>query len=129
MLPDGWRTISIQSPFRLPELRVAFEKLTETRCFPRHRFCLFVDGLDEYEGDSLEHFDLARRLKAWAASEDVNIVCSARPHTEFLDTFTNPSRIIHLHELTTKPSLKTQLVAFALKKLINTILLSLQLST
>lgn len=90
----------VVSQYRLPELTTAVRNLTRVTSFPKHRFCIFVDGLDEYEGDSLEHFNLARALKAWATSKDVKIFCAARPHIEFLDTFTDPLRTVQLHELT-----------------------------
>lgn len=86
-------------PFRFSELQEAIRRLLKTTRFPTHRFCFFIDGLDEFKGDSAEHFRFAQLLKDWA-TDDVKIVCSARPYTEFLDTFTDPLRTIHLHEWT-----------------------------
>lgn len=82
-------------PFRFPELQDAVSRLLKTSKFSRYRFCFFIDGLDEFKGDSVDHFQLARSLRDWA-SQDVKIVCSARPYTEFLDTFTDPRRMIQL---------------------------------
>ena len=104
VFPGDWGSRQVDdlmiNQYRLPELITAVRNLTRVTSFPKHRFCIFVDGLDEYQGDSLEHFNLARALKAWATSEDVKIVCAARPHIEFLDTFTDPLRTLQLHELT-----------------------------
>lgn len=104
VFPDDWGSHQaddlVVSQYRLPELITAVRNLTTMTSFPKHRFCIFVDGLDEYEGDSLEHFNLARALKAWTTSKDVKFVCAARPHIEFLDTSTDPLRTLQLHELT-----------------------------
>lgn len=94
---DGIRRLLL--PFRFSELQDAVHKLLETTQFPNHRFCFFIDGLDEFKGESVEHFRFAQSLKQWATN-DVKIICSARPHTEFVDTFTDQRRIIQLHEWT-----------------------------
>lgn len=86
-------------PFRFSELEDATRRLLATSEFPSHRFCFLIDGLDEYKGDSREHVALAQLLNGWA-TRDVKIICSARPHIEFLDTFTDSSRVIYLHEWT-----------------------------
>lgn len=86
-------------PFRFSELQGAIRRLLETSEFPSHRLCFFIDGLDEYKGDSKDHFTLAQLLKNWA-TKDVKIICSARPYIEFLDTFTDSGRTIQLHEWT-----------------------------
>ena len=39
-------------------------------------------------------------LKSWASSSDVKIICSARPHEEFVKTFADARVKIQLHELT-----------------------------
>lgn len=95
--PEGIRGFLL--PFRFLELQEAVLRLLKRTQFSRHRICLFIDGLDEFKGDIVEHFKLARSLKDWAV-HDVKIICSARPYTEFLDTFTDPRRTIRLHEWT-----------------------------
>jgi hypothetical protein len=35
-----------------------------------------------------------------AGCEDVKVICSARPHTEFVDTFKSSPGTIYLHDLT-----------------------------
>ncbi|KAK3984996.1 vegetative incompatibility HET-E-1 protein [Cladorrhinum sp. PSN332] len=67
-----------------------------------HRFCFFIDGLDEFQGDSAAHWEMARDLQALSRqTDDLKICASARPHTEFLVTFdAAENTIIHLHELT-----------------------------
>ncbi|KAL2449198.1 hypothetical protein ABEF95_016066 [Exophiala dermatitidis] len=86
---------------RFPELEAAFNALIETHSFPEHRFCFFIDGLDEYEGDSPQHWELAQKIQRWASSTDVKFCVSSRPHTEFMQTFSgDASHRIRLHELT-----------------------------
>ncbi len=48
----------------------------------------------------MDHFRLARQLRDWAQCTEVKVLCSARPHTEFIDTFTDPRRRLQLDELT-----------------------------
>jgi hypothetical protein len=62
--------------------------------------CLFIDGLDEYEGDSIDHLYLARDLRKWSQHPNVKILCSARPHAEFIDTFNQSGKTIQIHEFT-----------------------------
>ena len=107
IFPDQWNSPRSEetgletTPFRFHELKAAFKNLIGQRAFEKHRICLFIDGLDEYEGDSVEHWKLAENLQSWASSEDIKICVSSRPHTEFLNTFSNDPKLrIHLHELT-----------------------------
>ncbi|KAI0123649.1 hypothetical protein BJ170DRAFT_697459 [Xylariales sp. AK1849] len=67
---------------------------------PESSLFLMVDGLDEYQGDTLVHIELARVLKDWSTRANTKVIYSARPHTEFIDTFDETARVIHLHELT-----------------------------
>lgn len=74
-------------PFLFSELRQAMETITTKCSFPHHRCFFFIDGLDEYEGDSTDHPDLARNLKNWSSSADMKMCVKSRPHTEFLNVF------------------------------------------
>ena len=104
LFPDDVKLKSFEDmvggSYRLRELESAMKNLFRAQNFPAHRFCFFIDGLDEYEGDSQAHFELAQSLRKWATSPDVKIVCSARPHIEFCNTFNNAERTINLPELT-----------------------------
>ncbi|EEY13976.1 conserved hypothetical protein [Verticillium alfalfae VaMs.102] len=83
-----------QSAFRIQELRLALKNLIEQQSGARtHRFCFFIDGLDEFEGDSCDHWELAQQLRAWGNSLDVKICVSSRPYQEFLDVFDSKTRI------------------------------------
>jgi hypothetical protein len=88
--------------FRLGDFKKAFEDLVSRSPHPGYRFCLFIDGLDEYGGDDiddLEHQKLADRLNNWASKDDIKILASSRPHRQFENTFSDDLRI-RLHELT-----------------------------
>jgi hypothetical protein len=107
VFPDQWARLESEVPgfesvsFRLPEVKTAFNALINKGTFPNHRICFFIDGLDEYEGDSFEHWKLAESLQNWAKSEDIKVCVTSRPHTEFLYTFSDDPRLrIHLHKLT-----------------------------
>jgi hypothetical protein len=88
------------TPFRISDLKTAFQNLTKTECFQNYRFCFFIDGLDEYKGDSVDYFAFAKSLKEMAECKDIKMVCTGRPYTEFLDTFNRRQGTIYLHELT-----------------------------
>jgi hypothetical protein len=107
VFPDQWDSLDAEGsgseniPFRFPVLKAAFESLISRRVFPGHRFCFFIDGLDEYEGDSVEHRELAQSLQVWAKSKDIKVCVSSRPHTQFMNTFSDDLDLrIHLHLLT-----------------------------
>ncbi|RYP51952.1 hypothetical protein DL768_002828 [Monosporascus sp. mg162] len=97
---DGEGLSSDAAEVEISELESAFSRLIELRNSETHRFCYFVDGLDEYDGDALEHRKLAEKLVAWADSRAVKVVCSARPHTVFLDIFNGACLNISFHQLT-----------------------------
>ena len=89
-----------RTPLRVPELKDAISKIVTNHSFPNHRFCFFIDGLDEFEADlKTDHWQLAQDLQRWAVSKDIKICVSSRPHEEFLQGF-NPDLRMHLHELT-----------------------------
>lgn len=86
--------------FRIPELEAAFKKLLEL-CNPeRYRFCCFIDGLDEHQGDNLGHDHLAGLLVSWVIQPNVKVLCSSRPSAIFLDAFRETGPIIEFHKLT-----------------------------
>ncbi|KAK1770255.1 hypothetical protein QBC33DRAFT_487373 [Phialemonium atrogriseum] len=85
--------------FQIKELAEAFGRLMEHTDVDTHRFCYFIDGLDEYEGKSSDHRQLAEQLAAWARSDAVKIICSARPDTIFLKVFTDSGTIVDFGQL------------------------------
>ena len=62
------------------------------------RFCFFIDGLDEYEGD---HRELIAVLKSFQESGIVKLCISSRPWTEFKDVYgAQRDRFLVLQDLT-----------------------------
>lgn len=60
------------------------------------KLCLFVDGLDEYEGDETE---IAELFAQFSTTNRVKCCVSSRPHKPFLDAFCNVPRM-RLQDLT-----------------------------
>ncbi|KAI0106542.1 hypothetical protein F4776DRAFT_668335 [Hypoxylon sp. NC0597] len=78
----------------------AFNVLVQMKQHSHHRFCFFIDGLDECDGNVLDHEELARKLKSWTKGRDVKICASSRPYQEFLELLATPENTtIHLHLL------------------------------
>jgi hypothetical protein len=82
------------------DVQKAFESLTAKGSFPQHRFCFFVDGLDEYHGNVMHQLKLARDLQRWSSAGDVKFCVSSRPYIEFDKLVESNDRRMHLHELT-----------------------------
>ncbi|KAJ8125959.1 hypothetical protein O1611_g7679 [Lasiodiplodia mahajangana] len=62
------------------------------------KFCFFIDGLDEYKGDSLELLGTIQRL---SCLPDIKICTSSRPWTQFVDAFGgNRQCMVKLEDLT-----------------------------
>jgi len=64
------------------------------------KFCFFIDGLDEYDGD---HLDLCRTLLKLSEIPDIKVCVSSRPWNVFEQAFgADPQRKIYMHHLTHK---------------------------
>ncbi|KAI0168729.1 hypothetical protein BJ166DRAFT_578110 [Pestalotiopsis sp. NC0098] len=99
---DRWRFYTLQSHQRgwgLKELQQSFDYLSGTRSSVGLKILLFVDGLDEYEGD---HIDLCRFIKELAGkSSNIKICAASRPWNAFEESFGwNIQHRIKIHELT-----------------------------
>jgi hypothetical protein len=109
VFPSQWEQLQVSTGtsladktlFRPSHIKIAVTRLIQHKSFPRHRFCFFIDGLDEYDGHPVDHRRLATSLQDWASENDVKICVSSWPHLEFHDVFLNsPDRRMNLHELT-----------------------------
>jgi hypothetical protein len=67
----------------LSTLKTAFKNLV-SQTTDSLKLCLFIDGLDEYEGDEQE---VAEFFGQASISDNVKICCSSRPHQAFEDAF------------------------------------------
>lgn len=106
LIPDvfpnesGRSTSSDAVEFLATETEDAFTRLLRLDTAGRYSFCCFIDGLDEHQGDNVDHKKLADLLLLWASLDNVKIMCSARPYTVFLDAFRGTAQILEFHQLT-----------------------------
>ncbi|KAJ3547226.1 hypothetical protein NM208_g1623 [Fusarium decemcellulare] len=78
------------------ELRAALGRISAQPEAP-FRFCFFIDGLDEYDGDHLDFCDYLETI----AHLNIKLCLSSRPWNVFKDAFGgNPASRIFIHELT-----------------------------
>lgn len=94
------KTVEAVEQFTCDRIREAFDLFITKIIHAKHRFCFFIDGLDECDGTELEHERLAEKLKSWTDGGDVKLCVSSRPWTEFVTTFESPRfSTFHLHLL------------------------------
>ena len=87
---------SIPVYFDHDEILSAFERLLNIPDVSR-RFCFFIDGLDEFEGD---HEEFVNKLNSWTTStNDVKICVSSREWNIFRQSF-SPKQRLRLQDLT-----------------------------
>ena len=70
-------------PWTRQELWHAIAQLKD-QCGARARFCFFIDGLDEYDGEPDHIVSVLESLRDWP---DVKLCVSSRPYNEFRDAF------------------------------------------
>lgn len=70
-------------PWSREELWHAIEQLKE-QSGVRAKFCFFIDGLDEYDGDPDRIVSVLESLRSWP---DIKLCISSRPYNEFIDAF------------------------------------------
>ena len=95
-LPHRW-TVSNQDSWSRSELfstfRVFKESLTTST-----RFCFFIDGLDEFDGEPRDLLSVIRDL---SDSPSIKVCASSRPWQIFKDEFDkNPDRRLYVQDLT-----------------------------
>ena len=85
------------SPWSLEELNETVKTIAD-QVFISVRFCIFIDGLDEFEGDQL---DLCQALLSLSRSPNIKLCVSSRPWNVFEDSFGKKiASKIYIHELT-----------------------------
>lgn len=80
------------------ELLKALQSIAEYGELP-FRLAIFIDGLDEYNGD---HTKLIHILRGLARSPSIKICVSSRPWIAFLDAFRGSEWKLNVHDLTRK---------------------------
>lgn len=90
--PDHFDTES----WDIDELKQAFERLSQQTTLSA-KFCFFIDGLDEYNG---EEEDIVDALTSLTKSHHVKVCASSRPWPEFEAAFSNPQRSLKVQDFT-----------------------------
>lgn len=93
----GIRWHSIQAPWTVDELLTVITSIHGLSELPI-KFCIFIDGLDEYQGDHMEICKIIQRLGA--ASQDIKLCVASRPWNEFEQAFRRGQQLIEMHQLT-----------------------------
>ncbi|KAK3377282.1 hypothetical protein B0T24DRAFT_666047 [Lasiosphaeria ovina] len=96
--PERWDSeLKAGSEWTADELYECFNRLPEAASSIGVRICLFVDGLDEYEGD---HERLVATLGGIALSDNCKICASSRPWVEFTSAFGTSEWKLQVQDMT-----------------------------
>jgi NACHT domain len=79
----------------IPELRKVLQRVADRNDMPS-KFCFFIDGVDEFEGD---HLEFCQVLQDLSRSTQLKICVSSRPWNVFEDFFSSASKI-YMQKLT-----------------------------
>jgi ABC-type oligopeptide transport system ATPase subunit len=94
---EGYSTSTyLIEPWELADIFQALENLASMDQLPAN-FCLFIDGLDEYDGD---HAEIIRIINRLAQSPQIKLCVSSRPWTVFVDAFDKSQWKLYLQDLT-----------------------------
>jgi hypothetical protein len=105
LCPDRWSASGCNdygtNDWNLAQLSEVIARLRAHDFLSGHfetRFCFFIDGLDEYDGD---HNDIIAVLNEMSTSEHIKIVASSRPWNVFQEAFgQDKMKMLTLQELT-----------------------------
>lgn len=90
-------TVDLQQPWTLSELRTSIRNLSLDNG-QNYKFCFFIDGLDEYQGD---HIDFCEDLVSLLSATSIKLCVSSRPWNVFEDAFGLIQEYkLYIHELT-----------------------------
>ncbi|KAK5637025.1 hypothetical protein RRF57_012737 [Xylaria bambusicola] len=98
VLPHMWKELYNKEDAELPsqaEMKCAFETISRMSDM-LGRFCLFIDGLDEFVGD---YMDGVAFIKSLAANEHIKIIVSSRPIPDCVTAFSDLPKL-QLQDLT-----------------------------
>ncbi|KXG49909.1 uncharacterized protein PGRI_058770 [Penicillium griseofulvum] len=103
LFPELWASSNTGvTQIRFHEVRDAFTRLIKEESSSECYFCFFIDGLDEFEGDEVDHWRLSRDLQTWTTqAKNMKLCVSSRPHIPFVQSFANDlNHQVSIHELT-----------------------------
>ncbi|TRX97399.1 hypothetical protein FHL15_001677 [Xylaria flabelliformis] len=91
------KSLSSSKPWTADELSNTLRALAVAENIS-HKFCFFIDGLDEYEDD---HIELCNVLRDASWSSNIKICLSSRPWVVFEDSFgVDNMKKLYMHDLT-----------------------------
>ena len=94
---DRWSlNEDIRRPWNVSELHEALQAISGNHSLGV-KFCFFIDGLDEYEGD---HLEFCSALKALSISAHIKLCLASRPWNAFQDAFGKSCPKLYIHDLT-----------------------------
>lgn len=96
LIPDVCSPRLPKEPWTRRQLFETLEKISKQTVLPA-KFCFFVDGLDEYDGDDEDTIALLQEL---TSSPSVKICISSRPWNAFPDAFDHSEWKLVLEDLT-----------------------------
>ncbi|VUC37100.1 unnamed protein product [Clonostachys rosea] len=102
LCPLRWSKIGQKSPEQLlewsePDLLQTLGDLSWRTGMPA-KYCLFIDGIDEFDGD---HFEICEFLKTLSSAPNLKICISSRPWNIFEHSFGgSENKKFYMHELT-----------------------------
>ncbi|KAH7129943.1 hypothetical protein B0J13DRAFT_133795 [Dactylonectria estremocensis] len=91
--------INLSLEWTVPDLMAAFKSLLDT-ALPLMNICLFVDGLDEFEGDHTGIVDFFKSISAGKNGAAIKMCLSSRPWSVFEDAFGTSVPNARLQDLT-----------------------------
>ncbi|KAL8370007.1 hypothetical protein RB595_000391 [Gaeumannomyces hyphopodioides] len=94
--PQRFLSYRCLDSWTVKELRDVFGILAKIKSLPT-RTLVFVDGLDEFEGEPAEIIDAVRGI---SSCEDIKLCCSSRPWPQFEEAFESAAGRIDIHHLT-----------------------------
>ena len=83
-------------PWTLEELKECFEYLSARKTLPS-KLCIFIDGLDEFQGD---HDHLIEIIRVTAECKDMKLCVSSRPWVQFRQAFGHLPWKLRVEDLT-----------------------------
>lgn len=96
LITPDWESRSTHEGWNMEELQAAFQKIANSTKL-ESRFCFFIDGLDEYEGDQE---DVTKMLNILAAFKHIKICASSRPHRHYEKFLKRESRTFDIASFT-----------------------------
>ncbi|KKY16983.1 putative small s protein [Phaeomoniella chlamydospora] len=91
--------IKLSLTWSIPELMAGFHRLIDVT-LPNTKICLFIDGLDEFDGDHLAIIEFFKSMSEGPNGKHIKMCLSSRPWDVFKNAFQYAVPCLKLQELT-----------------------------